>query len=249
MRRGEVSSLELIPVLDLKEGLVVHAVRGDRRSYRPIESLLTASKTPLDVAKALVGETGALKLYVADLDALGRTGHHEKQIERLAQELSVELWVDAGTIDRSSAHRLLALGTGRVVVGTESMSGLEALDVLAGEIGPRKLVPSLDLRRRELLKGSASWQVREPLQLLRQVVKLGLDTVILLSLDRVGTKQGPDLSLAEAARRALPELNLIIGGGVRDHRDVLLLQELGIQGALVATALHSGALTRGGQER
>ena len=60
----------LIPVIDLMQGQVVRAVRGQRQSYRPIVSTLCEGSAPVDIAQALCRRAGARRLYIADLDAL-----------------------------------------------------------------------------------------------------------------------------------------------------------------------------------
>jgi uncharacterized protein related to proFAR isomerase len=47
-------------------------------------------------------------------------------------------------------------------------------------------------------------------------------------------------------RAALPGVELIAGGGVRDQTDLDRLAVAGADGALVATALHRGAIGRRG---
>ncbi|MDP6495530.1 MAG: nickel transporter, partial [Dehalococcoidia bacterium] len=39
--------MKLIPVLDLRGGLVVHAHRGNRSAYRPVETYLCRGSRPL----------------------------------------------------------------------------------------------------------------------------------------------------------------------------------------------------------
>ena len=46
------STFRVIPVLDVKDGLAVHAVGGQRSHYRPVRSLLHPSADPLDLARA-----------------------------------------------------------------------------------------------------------------------------------------------------------------------------------------------------
>ena len=41
-----------IPVLDVLNGVIVRGVGGRRNEYRPVESVLTQSARPLDVAQA-----------------------------------------------------------------------------------------------------------------------------------------------------------------------------------------------------
>ena len=48
--------------------------------------------------------------------------------------------------------------------------------------------------------------------------------------------------LARAARPGVPDVELLAGGGVRDAGDLRALAGAGAAGALVATALHGGAI-------
>jgi phosphoribosylformimino-5-aminoimidazole carboxamide ribotide isomerase len=44
--------MEIIPVMDILNGIVVHAVRGEREKYKPIKSILSASPDPVEIANA-----------------------------------------------------------------------------------------------------------------------------------------------------------------------------------------------------
>jgi phosphoribosylformimino-5-aminoimidazole carboxamide ribotide isomerase len=76
-------------------------------------------------------------------------------------------------------------------------------------------------------------------------VDAGVETVIALDLARVGTGSGVDLDLIAAVRRVMPpHVTVLAGGGVRGWGDLEQLAAVGCDGALVATALHTGALDR-----
>src|SRR5262249_52086733 len=62
--------MRVVPVLDLKGGVVVRGVGGRRREYRPVVSRLVGSCAPADVAAAFAHHFGLRELYVADLDAI-----------------------------------------------------------------------------------------------------------------------------------------------------------------------------------
>jgi phosphoribosylformimino-5-aminoimidazole carboxamide ribotide isomerase len=46
--------MKLIPVMDLMSGQVVHARRGERDQYRPIQSILCPSAAPEAILQALI---------------------------------------------------------------------------------------------------------------------------------------------------------------------------------------------------
>ena len=61
--------MKIIPVIDILNGRVVHAIKGQRHNYQPLESVLFKSTEPLEVAKGFKA-LGFTELYVADLDAI-----------------------------------------------------------------------------------------------------------------------------------------------------------------------------------
>jgi phosphoribosylformimino-5-aminoimidazole carboxamide ribotide isomerase len=67
--------------------------------------------------------------------------------------------------------------------------------------------------------------------------------VIVMTLDRVGAYEGPDLDTFNALReRAGHEHTLIGAGGIRDRRDLDAAAQSGAQAWLVGSALHDGML-------
>src|SRR5262249_62318470 len=112
--------MDVIPVLDLMGGSVVRARLGNRARYRPIVTPLAATSDPLDVARGLLRIEAFERFYVADLDAIARTGDHRAVLGRLRSELYLNLWVDAGIADPAAARDWLASGTGDLVLGSEA---------------------------------------------------------------------------------------------------------------------------------
>jgi phosphoribosylformimino-5-aminoimidazole carboxamide ribotide isomerase len=82
-----------------------------------------------------------------------------------------------------------------------------------------------------------------PLELARRGVAAGVRALLVLDLARVGTGAGVDLELVGRVRRALPDVELLVGGGVAGPPDLARLAAAGCDAVLVATALHDGRLT------
>ena len=68
--------------------------------------------------------------------------------------------------------------------------------------------------------------------------------VIAMTLARVGSGAGPDLTRLAAIRSVAGGRELYAAGGVRDAADLFALKRAGAAGALIATALHDGRLGR-----
>ncbi|MDY3551749.1 HisA/HisF-related TIM barrel protein [Gemmata sp. JC717] len=235
----------LIPVLDVMNGVVVRAVGGDRNNYRPVRSPLTSSTVPTDIAQALLRSVGADELYIADLDAITGSSCVTPSVEALMGACAVPVWLDAGTGRRDvldwPPHPNL-----RPVVGFETCRVPEVLAEALLEPRQRPVAFSLDLRNGQLLGNWRAWGLagdRDALALTRRVVDMGVRTLIVLDLARVGTGTGTGTDeLVRAIRAEFSDLDLIAGGGVRTWSDVERLGEAGATGVLVASALHEGTL-------
>lgn len=231
-----IPAMRIVPVLDLKRGIVVHARRGDRAGYAPLRSPLVDGSEPVAVARALCAYTGSDRLYVADLDAIAGAPVDVETLRRLAAV--AELWVDAGATTAARAAALGSTGVARNVIGTESLSdaGYEA----GGGPAP---VLSVDLRDGVLISPRPRLAGGDPTAAIGLVHELGARELLVIDLARVGSRAGPPLEAVTALAAALPGVDVYAGGGVRDDRDLEALARAGAAGALVATALHAGAIT------
>jgi phosphoribosylformimino-5-aminoimidazole carboxamide ribotide isomerase len=234
--------MEILPVLDLLDGVVVRGVAGRRSEYRPLRSNLTSSIEPLEVARAMRLAFGFERFYLADLDAIMHHRPNGETYRRLIED-GFQLLVDAGIGDVESARSVSNLGA-EPIVGLESCSSPQALSEIA--IATRgNLTFSLDLQhgRPMLASRSEAWS-DDPLQIARQAVEVGVSRMIVLDLADVGTSSGGQTdSLCRLLLQQFPSLQLTCGGGVRGIEDLRRLKSLGAAWVLVASALHDGRLS------
>ena len=233
--------MKLIPVVDLMQGQVVRAVRGNRRAYRPIESRLCSGSDPVAVARALCEHCATNELYVADLDALLGEAAQAAVLRTLLQTLpELELWLDAGFANAGAARSLRdAFGSAarRVVpvFGSESLaSRAELAACFATAAGAEPAVLSLDRRDGQRLDAAGCWDAPE----------LWPQRVIVMTLERVGSDAGPDLETLTDVRRKAPAAFIVGAGGIRHEADLARAREAGAGAWLVASALHDGRLPR-----
>jgi HisA/HisF family protein len=227
--------MRIVPVVDLKGGIVVHARRGQRADYAPLRSPLVDGCEPVTVARALCAAARASMLYVADLDAIAGAPADMKTLSALSAV--AEVWVDAGATTRECADELTAAGAARNIVGTESLG--------AGAVGDMDAPPpvlSVDLRDGKLISPRAELSGREAAAAAPLAIALGVRELLVIDLARVGSGSGPPLEGVAALAAALPGMAIYAGGGVRDDRDLRALEDAGAAGALVATALHEGRI-------
>jgi HisA/HisF family protein len=233
--------MRVVGVIDLKDGTAVHAVRGERERYRPVHSVIGGDDGDAPaLARGFRAALGLDELYVADLDAIVGAGDNSATVGALAREARV--MVDAGVSEPARAQALLDLGAHRVIVGTETLTGPDALDRLLAELPSGALVLSVDLREGRVLSPDAQLAGLPALDAVARLYRRGLREAIVLDLARVGSGAGPDVELIADLHGAHPDLDLLAGGGVRDVDDLRALDAAGAAGALVATALHRGVI-------
>jgi phosphoribosylformimino-5-aminoimidazole carboxamide ribotide isomerase len=238
-RQGKIP--RLIPVVDIRGGIAVHAVAGKRQSYRPLASSLVSSVDPTEVGRSMIQATGACDLYVADLDAI-ESGRPNWAILAAMESLNVALWCDLGIRDVHDVHRWQLGAQSKMVVGLESLKSPGSLGDIVRSESPKRVAFSLDLRGGVPVTASADW-VGEPMDVLEFAYQSGIRSVIILDLAVVGSGTGPaTLDLCRQARSEWPELELVTGGGIRDWNDLENANAAGVSAALVASAIHSGAI-------
>ncbi|HZC14565.1 MAG TPA: HisA/HisF-related TIM barrel protein, partial [Thermoleophilaceae bacterium] len=210
--------MRVIPVIDLKGGAAVHAVRGERERYRPLRSEIVAGSDPVQVTRAVREALGLDELYVADLDAIAGGRGNREVVAALGREARV--MVDAGVRDAAAVKPLLELGTAQVVIATETLANQAVLARLRAELPEASLVLSLDLAAGRVLSRDAELARLGAAEALARLARSGVREVIVLDLARVGTDAGPDVALVRELCDRLPELELLAGGGVRDVADL-----------------------------
>lgn len=231
----------VIPVIDLLGGVVVHAKKGERRHYQPIQSQLTPSYQAPDIVASLLDVYPFKQLYIADLDEIQRLNTPSALNFNLIADIkqrypSLNLWVDAGIKDADDLSRWHLSGV-NLVIGTENFNHLD--DFLA----VRKLLQDHFILSLDYF--SAGYQ--GPVELIEHSTYWPND-VIVMSLANVGANQGVDTTLLNTLQQQSPKTNLYAAGGVRNLEDLQALQTTGAAGALVATALHQQQITKAALE-
>lgn len=227
-------------MIDLKNGLAVHAVAGRRRQYAPISILPTAGDS---IGLALrYRSLGLRRLYIADLDAIES---REQQFKTIAEILSCgagfqDVYLDIGWTGDEDAAACAAVSSLandfsslRIVAATESASSLESARTLSRLVPARRMILGLDYRGGQLISDVAD----EPTWL-KVAAQLNVAGVLVLDLQSVGTSQGVVTSeICRRVKQTVPNASIFSGGGIRNAQDVTQLLEAGCVGCLVATAL------------
>ncbi|MBL8824192.1 MAG: hypothetical protein JNJ77_16520 [Planctomycetia bacterium] len=231
---------EILPVIDLKNGQVVHAFAGQRDLYQPLISCWSPqAHHPIALTEALFTHLGLREYYVADLDAIERrTSQHGEIFEQLI-ERGFSLWLDAGVTNIDEVELYFKIGIHKIIISSECLLELSLLQVAVHQFGTERIIFSLDLKHGQL-QGLNALVNREPENILQQAMQWGVDRFILLDVANVGTAQGPSLlDWCRKLKSMKPDCKLITGGGVRHRADINLLLDAGADRVLISTWLHT----------
>ena len=238
-----VSTMRVIGVLDIAGGCAVHARGGERAAYRPVTTpLIPVAGDAVALAHAYRDDLGIEELYIADLDAIQRKPVQWQLLEQLTP-LEMALMVDGGVTSATLARQLVDLGTTRVIVGLETLTSFDALAAIVDELGPHRVVFSLDLRQGIPL-GPRGTELAAPIDFVERAVAARVASVIVLDVARVGSGRGVDYQLLAQIRRTFADIELLAGGGVRRLADLEDAARCGCDGTLVGTALLEGQIGR-----
>ncbi|MCR9116512.1 MAG: HisA/HisF-related TIM barrel protein [bacterium] len=237
--------MKVLPVIDLLAGKAVHAVRGERQNYQPVNSRLGKQGDVGALSNALATQYGFTSAYVADLAALGGIAPDVNSLNLIRSNIA-NLWVDAGI---QNANELSRLDFGaNLILSTESVNSLHEIRE-AIQSSPTAVF-SVDMQQGNVLSGYESWRRQTPNRVINDAVQLGFRRLLLLDLAAVGNNSGPCLlTLIRETRKRFPELEITSGGGVRSLTDLQQLEDAGCDFALVATALHHGPFLADGLPR
>ena len=249
--------MQIIPVIDLMHGQVVHAKRGNRKHYQALQSTLCTTTNPLSVLAALLKLYPFDTIYIADLDAILGLSDHTEIIRELSRAYpTINFWLDCGirqvnaralygyknsnyddtdSDDANSNNTDYENNNIRVVIGSENIANLQDYRAISYAC-ESKHVLSLDYSATSALG----------LGELHQSAHFWPDDAICMTLNAVGNEQGLDidrilvLNQLNLARKK--PAKLYAAGGIRHIEDLNTAKNMGLAGALVATALHNGSL-------
>lgn len=220
--------MQIIPVIDIRGGIVVHATGGNRDAYAPINSVLTDSTDICQVVDDILNWYPFERLYIADLDAIEAAKHRPEFYAELVERYTgIQFWLDPGITSHEDFMRYPHRHNLKLVIGSETLKLIGLLEI---ERLRQSMILSLD-RRGEQLLGVHNLEKR---------TELWTEKTIVMDLDVIGANQGPSLEWLHALIEQRPDVEWYAAGGVRNNSDLEQLQKIGATGALIASALHTG---------
>ena len=227
--------MKIIPAIDLIDGQVVRLYKGDPNQKT------VYSDDPVKIARQWES-VGADILHLVDLDATLGRGSNFDIIKKILQAVSIPVEVAGGLRDRSLVMEVAKLSE-RIVLGTLAFKDKSLLKSLLSDLGPAKIVVSVDHKDGEIV--IHGWQKDTGIKLIpamKEFLDMGFTEFLLTNVSRDGTLEGPDLEYLEQAC-ILPNANVIASGGISNSSDVKDVKEKNAFGVILGKALYENKIS------
>ncbi|MEV7355312.1 MULTISPECIES: imidazole glycerol phosphate synthase subunit HisF [unclassified Kitasatospora] len=239
-------AVRVIPCLDVDAGRVVKGVNFQN---------LRDAGDPVEMAKLYDAE-GADELTFLDITA--SSGDRETTydvVRRTAEQVFIPLTVGGGIRAVEDVDKLLRAGADKVGVNTAAIARPELVREIAQRFGRQVLVLSVDARRcppgtetasgyEVTTHGGRKGTGLDAVEWAGRAAELGAGEILLNSMDADGTKDGYDLEMIRAVRKAV-SVPVIASGGAGKLADFAPAVEAGADAVLAASVFHFGDLRIG----
>lgn len=236
----------IYPAIDLYQGKAVRLFKGD------YEQMTVYSDNPPEIAEDFV-KAGATHIHVVDLEGakMGLTPNFEtvaaikkaaeKASEKYAGGKPVLVEIGGGIRDELALEKYLNAGIDRVILGTAAVKDQSFLRRAVESYG-RRVAVGIDVRDGYVaIKGWTELSEYSLEDFARQMVGLGVGTIICTDISRDGAMKGTNRLLYQELSESL-NVDIIASGGVSSIEDIEALAKFGIHGAIIGKAYYTGAI-------
>jgi phosphoribosylformimino-5-aminoimidazole carboxamide ribotide isomerase len=239
-----MSSFDLFPAIDVREGRVVRLRQGDYAQETHY------SDEPLALAQRYA-EAGTRWLHLVDLDAAREGGYSlAPLLEQIKATTMLRVQTGGGVRDEGDVTRILQAGADRVVVGSLAVREPGRVMRWVEVFGAERITVAFDARyaNGHWTLPTAGWtQVSEATldELVTAYAGAGLRHALCTDIDRDGMLAGPNLALYSDLIAIAPGLQVQASGGVRGIEDIAGSRDAGCRAVILGKSLLEGRFDLG----
>ena len=228
----------VIPAIDLKEGRCVRLEQG------LMERDTVFNDNP--AAQALEWQRqGAELLHIVDLDgAFAGEPKNRSAVTAIVNAITIPTQLGGGIRDIATVEAYLALGIGRVILGTAALRNPELVREACARF-PGRIVVGIDAKNgMAAVQGWAEVTAVTAVELARKFEGYGVTAIIYTDIARDGMLQGPNLEATRTLAEAI-SIPVIASGGVstlKDIENLMAIESSGVTGVITGKAIYTGAI-------
>jgi len=229
--------IQIIPAIDIIEGKCVRLTQGDYQRRKEYGD-------PLEIAKQFEGH-GIKRLHLVDLD-----GARQQRVvnfgilEKIATQ--TQLIIDAGGGLRTDEDLRIVFESG-AQMATGGSIAVKDRDTFKGWIeryGPEKVILGADFKEGKI--AVSGWYEETSIDLMEFIADYreeGIDKAICTDIHKDGMLEGPSVDMYNRIKKEHAALFLIASGGISGMKDIELLQDSDIDGAIVGKAIYENRIS------
>ena len=230
--------MNVIPAIDLMNGLVVRLVSGDSQTA----TIYRQFGNPTQVALKWERD-GADTIHIIDLDAAKSRGDNKPIVANIVDAVGIPVQLGGGIRSEEKAEEVFSLGVQKVILGTLAFERPHELLNLLQDYGKDRVMVALDyLRNHVMIRG---WKNATPFTVkdaLHRFLELGVEQFLLTSVFQDGRLTGPDHTLLNTVTRNY-RAHIYAAGGISSLTDLARLNDIGVAGVVVGRALYEERFT------
>lgn len=228
--------MRIIPAIDIIDGKCVRLTKGDYTSMK------VYGEDPLEVAKSFE-DHGIKYLHLVDLDgAKSKKVVNINILERICSQTKLLVDFGGGVKSEEDFKLVFESGANQITGGSIAVTKPDLFFKMMDKYGSDKIILGADAKDRMI--ATSGWEVGsniDVIDFISQYIDKGIKYVISTDIDKDGMMQGPSTQLYKEILNGA-QLKLIASGGVTTIRDIMDLQALGCEGAIIGKAIYEGSI-------
>ena len=228
--------MRAFPAIDLKDNKCVRLTKGIDSTSQIFNS------DPVEQAKYFEDQ-GSTRLHLVDLDsAFGRSEINTKIIQEIRNSISIPIQLGGGIRNNKIAKKYFELGINYLIIGSYAVKNIEKVTELS-ESFQDSIYVALDVLGKNIMING--WQQKSfftPTKLFQHYDKTKIRGYVLTDIENDGMLSGLNLNMI-SLNLTLTIKKLIVGGGLKDMRDIEELKKIQtpqLEGVIAGKAFYVG---------
>lgn len=229
--------MKIIPAIDIIERKCVRLSKGDFNTKK------VYNENPLEVAKMF--ESYGLKyLHLVDLDG-ARTKHivNYKVLNEIASKTSLKIDFGGGIKSENDLNIAFENGAEKITAGSVAVHNQDLVLKWINDYGSSKIILGADcIKGKIAISGWVEETKIEVIDYIKKYKGLGIESVICTDISKDGMLNGSANELYTNILREI-DINLIASGGISSIEDIIELNRIGCDGAIVGKAIYENKIS------
>lgn len=229
--------MRIIPAIDIINGKCVRLTKGDYATQK------IYNENPLEVAKEFE-DNGIQYLHLVDLDG-AKTKHivNYKILETLANKTNLKIDFGGGIKSDYDIKIAFESGAFQITAGSIAVQNPEIFLDWLKKFGSSKIILGADANDRKIsTQGWLEQSEKDVVEFINEYFQKGIEYVICTDIAKDGMLEGTSNELYQEILEK-SKVKLIASGGVTSINDLIILKEIGCEGAIIGKAIYESRIT------